>query len=511
MNANASIKDFYEQIADDPAGESKQESDWNDPIPFDDYSLLPEFPVNVLPGIGKSYVSELADVTQVDPALPACLYLAALSACYGGRVSVDLKSHQENCNQYIACELPSGERKSPTLDHITRPVYQYQKQKQDELQDQIREALNRRKVLEARLTKLQKQAANANDVIDRNNLIQQAADVAEEIDKNPVPVSPVYLVDDITTEKLGALMAENKETMAIMSAEGGIFKLMNGLYSERDGNFDLYLKAHSGDSFSCHRLGRESITMDNPRLTIGLAIQPDVLDEIGRNQHFRGRGLPARFLFSICATQAGFRQRQFKTLSTSLMEQYRDHIFSLMKIPATTLTMSPEASEIWDDFYNDIERDLRAGETLENLRDWGSKLPGAVARIAGLLHIAKHGAAAVSKPISVDIVTGSCVLGIYFRDHAIAAFNQMGEDTRIKAAKKILAYLKRIKPMEFKGRDVLHHAHFINRTMEDVIPGINILMERNYIRKVNSEYAGKGRPVADSYEVNPKIYKNQNL
>jgi hypothetical protein len=488
--------------------QAREENQWSDPIPFDDNSLLPEFPVNVLPGIGQTYVSELAEVTQVDPALPACLYLAALSTCYGGRVTVDLKSHQENCNQYIACELPSGERKSPILDHIARPVYQYQRQKQDELQDKIREALNHRKVLEARLTKLQKKAANTNEVIDRNNLIKEAAAVAEEIDKNPIPVSPVYIVDDITTEKLGVLMAENKETMAIMSAEGGIFKLMNGLYSERDGNFDLYLKAHSGDSFACHRLGRDSITMDNPRLTIGLAIQPDVLDEIGRNQHFRGRGLPARFLFSICATQAGFRQRQFKTLSTSLIEQYRDHIFFLMNIPATTLSLSQDACDVWDQFYNDIEHDLRPGEPLESLRDWGSKLPGAVARIAGLLHIAKHGTAAVNKPISVDIVTGSCVLGIYFRDHAIAAFSQMGEDTRIKAAKKILSYLKRIKPIEFKGRDVLHHAHFINRTMEDVIPGINILVERNYIRKVSSEYTGKGRPAADSYEVNPKIYEN---
>jgi hypothetical protein len=44
--------------------------------------------------------------------------------------------------------------------------------------------------------------------------------------------------------------------------------------------------------------------------------------------------------------------------------------------------------------------------------------------------------------------------------------------------------------------------------MEDVIPGMNILIERNYIRKVNSEYSGKGRPAADSYEVNPKIFKN---
>ena len=156
--------------------------------------------------------------------------------------------------------------------------------------DKIREATNQNQILEARLVKLQKQAANIDSESERKILISQAAAVKEEIDQNPVPASPIFIVDDITTEKLGALMAENNETMALLSAEGGIFKLVNGLYNDRDGNFDLYLKAHAGDPYSCHRIGRESITMNNPRLTMGLAVQPDVLDEIGKNQHFRGRG-----------------------------------------------------------------------------------------------------------------------------------------------------------------------------------------------------------------------------
>jgi hypothetical protein len=485
--------------------ELEKETSWNDPIPFDDYSLLPEFPVDVLPGIGKDFISELAEITQVDPALPGCLYLAALSACFGGRVAVDLKSHKENCNLYLACVLPSGDRKTSNHYEITRPIFEYQKQKQEELHRQIREAANRNQILEARLAKLQKQAANTDNEIERKNFINQANALTEEIDKNPVPVSPVFIVDDITTEKLGALMAENNETMALLSAEGGIFKLVNGLYNERDGNFDLYLKAHAGDPYSCHRIGRESINMANPQLTMGLAVQPDVLDEIGKNQHFRGRGLIARFLFSLCKSQTGFRQRQFKTLQSSLQEKYQEHIFSLMNIPEAIFTLTPEANMVWDDFYNDIEHDLRPGEPLENLKDWGSKLPGAVARIAGLLHCAEHGAAAIGKLISVNTVSGSCMFGSYFRDHAIAAFNQMREGERIKAAKKILSYLKRNQPEQFKGRDVLRHAYF--GSMTEVTPGLNLLIECGYIQKLAGEYSGKGRSEADIYEVNPKLYE----
>jgi hypothetical protein len=324
-----------------------------------------------------------------------------------------------------------------------------------------------------------------------------------------VPISPTFICDDITTEKLGPLMAENNERMAILSAEGGIFKLISGLYNDKEGNFDLYLKAHAGDPWSNHRVGRESQFMRKPSLTMGLAIQPDVLDEIGTNRHFRGRGLIARFLFSICKSYVGFRQRQTRSLSPSLIQEYRNHIFTLMDAPSGNLfTLTPDAQDIWDEFYNDVERDLRPGGSLEHIPDWGSKLPGGAARIAGLLHMGSHGSQGIGRPISVDIVTASCVLGGYFKEHALATFRQMKEDPRISSAKKVLSYLIRIKPEKFKGRDVLLHTYFANRTMEEVMPGLNILLERGYIRSGKSEYSGRGRPEAVEYEVNSKIFEN---
>ena len=277
-------------------GTAQDEVPWPDPIPFDDYSLLPDFPVDVLTDVGKRMVTEVSEVAQVDSGLPGVLYLAMTSACIGGRVSVDLLSHDEQCSGYYAAILPSGERKSFVAAQMSRPIFDYQNERQQAMRECIRDATNRQKVLEARLSKLQKQAANTEDAMQRHELINMAAAVAKQIQDEPVPAEPFYIVDDITTEKLGLLMAENGERMAILSAEGGIFKLMNGLYNERDGNFDLYLKAHAGDPWSSHRIGRDSTTMKKPSLTMGLAIQPDVLDEIGQNKHFRERG----YLLAFC-------------------------------------------------------------------------------------------------------------------------------------------------------------------------------------------------------------------
>lgn len=480
---------------------------WTDPIPFDDTFLLPDFPIDVLPDVGRRIVTELSEIAQVDSGLPGIMYLSVLSTCRAGD-TVELLSHKEPCNLYLAVILPSGQRKTRVVSVLSRPIFDYQLRIQTESADRIREATNRFKILEARLSRLQKQAAGTDDTIQRRALISEANQISAEMLLHPVPTPPVFLCDDITTEKLGMLMSENGERMAIISAEGGIFKLMAGMYNDRDGNFDLYLKAHAGDPWSSHRIGRESLSMRNPSLTMGLAIQPDVLDEIGRNRHFRGRGLVARFLFSIGRNFVGYRVRQTKPMTPLLLNEYRDHIFALLDVPSgCEFGLSPEAHAVWNEFYDDIERDMRPDGALEHMQDWGSKLPGAVARIAGLLHMATNGSEGVGSPISVNIVTASCVIGGYFREHALAAFRQMREDPRIPVAKKITACISRIKLSQFKGRDILRHTYFSARTMEEIQPGIKLMLERGYLREAGGEYAGRGRPEAVAYEVNPRLFE----
>jgi len=39
-------------------------------------------------------------------------------------------------------------------------------------------------------------------------------------------------VDDVTSEKLTSVLAENNGRTAIISAEGGIFDIISGLYSK---------------------------------------------------------------------------------------------------------------------------------------------------------------------------------------------------------------------------------------------------------------------------------------
>jgi hypothetical protein len=432
---------------------------WQYLIPFDDYSNLPEFPVEAFSPSGRKMVESVAKVNQVDVGLPASIYISVLSTCLSKKAIVDLGTHKEPVNIFTCPILDSGERKTSTMRIITSPIYEYHEKKKDETLE----------------------------------------------DTEP----PTYIVDDITTEALGKLMAENEERMSVVSSEGGIFGIMAGRYNEKGSNFDIYLKGHAGDPWSTHRIGRKSQSMDSPSLTVCLTVQRDVIKEIGRNKGFRGRGLLARFLYCYCKHKVGYRTRQNKTISETILQEYKKRIFKLMDIPLSlqVFKLSPDAQDEWDKFYNNIESEMLPKEPMSGIKDWGSKLPGAVARISGLLHVARYGRKAPDKPISVNIVNGSIAIGNYYREHALATFGLMKEDPQIESAKKILEYLIQHRPDKFKGRDILRHKS-VFKSMDVVTPGLKLLVERNYIRGLETKTTtGIGRPEATVYEVNPYIHK----
>ena len=401
--------------------------------------------------MGREMVEAVAKVNQVDKGLPGSMYLSALSTCLSKKVQVDLGTHTEPVNIYTCPILDPGERKTSTMNLMMSPVYEYQKQK--------------------------------------------AGEVVGD-DEEP----PVYIVDDITSEALFKVMSENNERMSVISAEGGIFGIMAGRYNGNgNGNIDVYLKGHAGDPCSNHRIGRKSQSMDAPSLTICLAVQQDIIREIGRNKQFRGRGLIGRLLYCYCQHRAGYRKRQKEKISEVLKQKYRDHIINLMSMPISlhNLELSPDAHAVWDEFHDDIEAGMQPGESMASMKDWGSKLAGAVARIAGLLHYAEHGLQATNKQISVNVVNASAAIGAYYREHALSTFGLMRENPEIESAKRILEYIMHHKPDRFTGRDVLRHKNAL-KTMAEVTPGIKLLLERNYIKE-NEEIK------AATFEVNPII------
>ena len=95
-------------------------------------------------------------------------------------------------------------------------------------------------------------------------------------------------------------------------------------------------------------------------------------------------------------------------------------------------------------------------------------------------------------------------IGLYFRDHALAAYSYMGTNDDVQAARRILAWITRHKLTEFT-RKACQRGLGVER-VGDLDAPLAVLQERNLIRekKANTNATrGRGRPAGPAYEVQP--------
>jgi replicative DNA helicase len=306
--------------------------------------------------------------------------------------------------------------------------------------------------------------------------------------------------------------------IALLSPEGDVFDQMAGRYNQGAGpNLGVYLKGHAGDLLKVDRRGRPPEYVERPCLTIGLAVQPEVLQGLVGRPGFRGRGLLARFLYSLPKSLVGRRQAGAPPVPPAVADRYTLELHALAASLATPdgyegtalLTLDREAAELLLGFERDLEPRLAAGSgDLAHLAGWAAKLAGATCRLAALLHLASHLRDGWAQPISRDTLTAAIGLADYLIDHARAVFDLMGADPRLDDARWLLDWITRTNRTQFSRRDA-HRAAPRGRfaTATDLEPPLRLLEEHGYLRRVDPEPSqdprGRGRPASPRFLVNP--------
>lgn len=394
---------------------------WEPPIPFETFDL-PPFPVEALPPALRNYALAVSESTQTAVDLSAVAILAALAICAQGRCEIVGKPDWwEPLNLYTVIILPPAERKSAVLSHVLRPLETFEQ----EYNDSIKEAIITSQMQKNALIKAQHMMEDkvAKGKATEEELRAKAKELAAFRELLPLKL----FVDDITTEKLSSVLAQNDSRAALASAEGGLFDNLSGQYSTVV-NLDVYLKAHSGDNIRVDRVGRPSETIINPALTILLAVQPSVLDGLMRNSTFRGRGLTARFLFSMPRSALGRRRFETSPIPESVKQDYASPFCKLLadRMDHAPIQLTDDAYAILETVFYDTERRLQTD--LADIPDWAGKYVGAVLRIAGLLHVAQNPELTDFEELSVETMQNAVRIGEYFIAHAKAAFSLMGAD-----------------------------------------------------------------------------------
>lgn len=359
-----------------------------------------------------------------------------------------------------------------------------------------------KKLLESQLSALEKK---------KDVTLDEITDLSMQLENLKVIEPRRIVVDDITPESLVRQMDINGSLLMI-SDEAGMLNNFNGRYSNNIPNLDLLLKSWNGETYISDRATRDSIILKNPYLTICLACQPYVLENLMNNQAFRGSGLIARFVYCFPENNIGSRKYNTKPISEIVEVNYKNLIFKLLNKKFNysddelALHFTDEAYNNFVDYYNNYIEKLLVTD-MAFCRDWGGKYHGLILRICGILHCvecAVKGLDPIAKKVDIDILCHANSLAYFYQQHAIYAYSLGEVDTAIVKAEKVLAKIKSKCIREIRQNELYQICRcnlFANA--RDFDETVALLEEYGYISRTESK--GSNNKIVTTVYVNPNI------
>lgn len=483
-------------------------TDWPEPLPIINQIPTPNFPLHTLPNWITDHVNQTAQNLQLNPDLPAQLALGALSVTALGNTKIHYNRDNwtQPLNLYITIACPPSTGKSPAKAAIFKPLEELEQTRTQEARKNILLHDSQRKILEKQKQELEAKAAKdtASAFIELHQIIEDLANLQP-------PANGRLLVDDCTPEALGQIMNNAGGSIAIVTAEGGIFEQMIGVYNDNGSNLNIYLESWGGGKYTIDRITRDPLIIPNANLAIIATIQPAVLDQLGANQQLNRRGIPQRFLFTMPPSNVGNRNRQRTTTTNPDIETtYNTTITTLanqLHQNPTTLQLTDQAADTFAQWDQQLENQLGEDRELNNEAEWAGKLRASTIRIAGLLQLAWH-PHNTNTTISNTNITRAIEIAEYYITHLKALKERWGTDQANTTALTIANLLIKHNLDTFTARDIMRSNGRLFKTVDEMWTPIQRLLERDWIRPLehgNTQLtAGRGKP-SPRFALNPHL------
>lgn len=491
----------------EPSPQDQAESEaWPEPM-VPGVLRTPDIPATILPGAWGNMVAVVAKSTQTPTAISVLCALGVLSTLLQRRFEVDTGTHTEPLPIWCASVSPSGTRKTAVAGAFQRPLLDWEKRRADAMRREIARNNAVRDTAQKRIESLKLQAGKAKP----EDLEAIRTDIENELLNMPDELrAPMLFVEDVTPETMQKLLSEQGGRMGVLSDEPGLFRILGGLYSGGGGaSLEVFLKGHAGSALKVHRANR-SVFVDRPAVSMSLMVQPDLMADLAGSNQFRASGLMARFLWAVPVTNVGKRnvydryripnevREAYNAAVLAMLEGYPPEQGALDK--PVTLRLDDCAEELWLDFAQEVEDQQGEGGPLDSIRDWTSKLPGAVARVAALLELAAGGLA--RDTVGMEAMHQAITLARLLIPHTKAAFNLLGADALEADAIAVLKWVRGNGLEEFTQREAQKGMEARFRSVDKLKRAIDKLRDLDCVRVTKRRNQGSIRPSV-VIQVNP--------
>ncbi len=416
------------------------------------------------PPILARYLEAVAEQLQVPVEFPTLMALPIMATVVAKHRRVHIRDRwSEPSALWVLVVMPSGERKSAVMSELLAPLTLW-----EECGERTHAKAMARWAAECSMA--------------RKNATRLAELHAHK------PKRPRVYVTEATTEALARLMSENHGRILVACAESDPLDVAMGRYSGRP-NFGAWLAGHAGDAYADERMGRDSITLRDPALSLAIGAQPGAVHELFGSALAREKGFLARFLVGMPDSLAGRRNVSPRPIPDTIRKSWYELLAPWMGEPEheRPMPLSPGALSVFLGFCCEIEGRM-AREMPAERRGWISKLPGTLARVAGTL-----AAIAGDDDVTETRMAAVLTLAPVLEAHLDAAV-ELGGDPVVRTAQHIARWLADHGGETLTRREIYMATRRVGGasiSVAEMTPSLDLLVEDGWL----SEAIRKGKSV----------------
>ncbi len=485
--------------------------DGPEPLPPE---LLPvePFPLAALPGAFAPWVCDVAERMNCPPdfvAVPLLVAGASLVARHVGIRPQRRTDWIERCNLWAMIVGRPGIMKSPAMSQALAPMDRLEARAAEvfnaESAQRRAEAIAAKLRTEANVNAARKTLAKNHDA-DVAELLAAAADLAD-------PIRRRYVINDLTYEKLGEILAANPDgVLSVRDEMRGLF--LSLAREEAAPARAFYLQAWSGGRYTFDRIGRGTVTVEDARLSIIGGIQPGPLSELVRQARHgvADDGMIERFLIAwpdapgVWHEVDRFPDTAGKRLAWETFERLDGITASALGAERENdmrgdpcglpyLRFDDEAREAFGEWRSEFERRIRAAEG-EGLEGALSKFRHHVPALALALHVIDGG----TGPVALPATLRALALAEFFESHA-KRLHSSGRRMTVKAARTIIDKARAgALPRAFTARDVYRNQWAGLSDRAAVADAMDLLAAHGWLSETTIETGGRPTVVYDLTE-----------
>lgn len=389
------------------------------------------FPVDVLPGPCRDFVSANSKAIDCDSSWIAAPMLSVMASAIGNTRRIRIKkSWEEPCNIWTVIVGASGTRKSPPLEADVAP-----------LRDKQSQALKENEVLRRQYE---------SELAEYSAASKRYKGGGSPPEKPQEPIAERFIASDLTIEALAFLLHNQPRGLLVCRDElDGWFGGFDQYRAGKGSDVANWLELHGGRSLTVDRRTGTPRTIHIPRASVSLTggIQPGVL--IPKIQAHTASGLIARLLLTFPPPRP--RRWTDADVDQIVIERYHRVVQNLLGLrfgegknqePTPQIVeLSYEAKTRFAGFVNE------QGEAQADLDDAltasFSKLEGYAARLGLVIHLARWASGEDVDSSVCDLISieAGITLSKWFGNEATRIFSLLNETVFEQEDRKLLEWV----------------------------------------------------------------------